>query len=204
MKLEGNLDNVSGYTDPLGFGAGPYVRVNEGINSFGRLGNHSNWEIKAHLWGLLPWGVRGGLFWTFRAGDRYSARFRLSALDVVGYRTGWSWEILDPLLLEGQEGHLAFIGRRGHRRLERQATTNVSLEKSFNLGGWLMSATVDVFNLFRCEAVTEKNGLTNHQAVYWYPHLGDTWAGVRTKDRYGSVLARVPPQTVRLGMVVYF
>ena len=122
---------------------------------------------------------------------------------MSGYRAGW-WEPVDPQLLEGLEGHLAFIGRRGHWRLERQATTNVSLEKSFPIRGRVVSATVDVFNLFRCEVVTERNGLVNHQAVYWHPRLGDSWAGVKTKDRYGSVLGRVPPQTVRLGGVVYF
>jgi len=199
MLLKGNLDNVSGYTDPTGLGPGPYVRVNEGIDSYGRLGNYSSWEFKASFWGLLRWGIRGGLFWAFRAGDRYSRYFRISAVDEGGGPRS-----LDPQLIESLEGHMILIGPRGYWRLERQATTNLSLEKSFNFGGRVVSATMDVFNLFRCEAVTEKNALVNHKPVYWTSNLGYKWAGIYTKDRLGSVLSRVPPQTVRLGVVVYF
>ncbi len=60
--LKGNLDNVSGYDDPEGFGAGPYVRVNEGVNSYGTLENFADREWKVSVWGLLPWQLRGGAF----------------------------------------------------------------------------------------------------------------------------------------------
>jgi hypothetical protein len=190
---------VSGYVDPAGLGPGPYVRVNEGIDSYGRLGNYSNWEIKASLWGLLPWGIQGGLFWTFRAGDRYSRRFRISAVDEGG-----GPRFLDPQLIEALEGHMIFIGPRGRWWLERQSVADMSLEKSFSIGRRLVSATVDIFNLFRCEAVTERNGLVNHRPIYWNSNLGDKWNGVLTKDRFGSILARVAPQTVRVGVTVHF
>jgi len=203
MDLRGNLDNVSGYTDPAGFGSGPYVRVNEGVGSYGRLGNYSEGEIKASGWGVLPYGIRGGLFWTFRAGDRYSSQFRISAMDNFRYLVRGVGE-LDYRLLEGLEGHTVFIGRRGYRSYERQSILNLSFEKSFWLFGRRASGTVDLFNLLRCEAVTDRNPLVNYPPVYWASKLGVDWNGVLSRDRFGSVLGRVDPQTVRLGLMVFF
>nr|MBA2244462.1 TonB-dependent receptor [Gemmatimonadota bacterium] len=61
-RLEGNLDNVSGYEDPAGYGAGPYVRPNEQVNRYGTLQNSSDLELKVAVYGeLLPAPRRGVL-----------------------------------------------------------------------------------------------------------------------------------------------
>jgi hypothetical protein len=211
--LEGNLDNVSGYTDPLGFGPGPYVRVNEGVSSYGTLGNFSEWEMKASLWGQLPLGLRGGLFWTFRAGDHYSSRFRLSGMGVNRYWIGPKGSTpqylpvfgeLDYRLVEPLEGHTVFVGQRGLKELERQSITDLRVEKSFRIGGYRMAATLDVFNLFRCEAIAQKNNLVNHSPFDWRLDPEEGWGGVEPNERYGVPLDRVKPQTIRLGLVTYF
>jgi len=143
------------------------------------------------------------LFWTFRAGDRYSSQFRISAMDNFRYLVRGVGE-LDYRLLEGLEGHTVFIGRRGYRSYERQSILNLSFEKSFWLFGRRASGTVDLFNLLRCEAVTDRNPLVNYPPVYWASKLGVDWNGVLSRDRFGSVLGRVDPQTVRLGLMVFF
>lgn len=206
---------MSGYTDPAGFGPGPYVRVNEAVGNYGTLGNFSEWEMKASVWGLLPWGIRGGLFWTFRAGDHFSLRYRLTAMGVnrywIGPRpTGTNDAYLqvhgelDYQLLQALEGHMPFVGTRGLKELERQSITDLRFEKAFWLGGRRLAATLDVFNLFRCEAITRRNNLVNHAPFNWRLNLGDDWGGVRENERYGVPLNRVRPQTIRLGIVAYF
>src|SRR5687768_13309813 len=79
-NLEGNLDNVSGYEDPTGFGAGPFVNPNQAVNFYGQLPNFSPWELKVSLYGELGAGIRGGLFWNEALGDRYTPHFTLSGL----------------------------------------------------------------------------------------------------------------------------
>jgi hypothetical protein len=210
--LKGNLDNVSGYTDPLGFGPGPYVRVNEAVNSYGSLENFSEWEMKAFLWGTLPGGLRGGLFWTWRAGDHYLLRYRLSGMGVNRYWVGPKGTVpghtkvlgeIDYRLVKPLEGHNVIIGPRGQLELERQSITDLRLEKTFRIGGRRLAATLDIFNLFRCEAIAEKNNMINHAPYHW---RGDKveWGDIPPNQRFGVALDRVRPQTIRLGLMAYF
>jgi len=210
--LKGNLDNVSGYTDPLGFGPGPYVRVNEAVNNYGFLGNFSEWEMKASLWGTLPGGLRGGLFWTWRAGDHYPLRYRLSGLGVNRYWVGPRGTVPEYLKVVGEidyqlvkplEGHNVFIGPRGQLELERQSITDLRLEKTFSVGGRRLAATLDVFNLFRCEAITEKNNMINHSPYHWRRDQAE-WGDIPPNQRFGVALDRVRPQTIRLGLMALF
>ena len=149
--LEGNLDNVSGYADPEEYSPGPYVRVNEGVNSFGALPNFAEREAKVSAWGLLPWGLRGGIFWTYASGDHYSPRFRLSGQGFYQYRVnaeagtpskccpyvpgtpGNSGEILRQGLLAAVEGHYVFIGPRGQPQLQRRSNVDMRLERMFEM-----------------------------------------------------------------------
>jgi hypothetical protein len=210
--LKGNLDNVAGYTDPLGFGPGPWVRVNEKVNSYGHLGNYSGWEIKASVWGSLPWGIRGGLFWTWRAGDHYSLRYRLTAMGANRYWVGPRGYIPEYLEVIGEidytmaaplEGHHVFIGPRGQRELERQSIADLRMEKTFQLRGHLLAASLDVFNLFRCEAKTRVTDLVNHSPYHWRKDQVE-WGGIPPNERYGATLERVRPQTVRIGLMAFF
>jgi len=209
--LKGNLDNVTGYTDPLGIGPGPYVRVNEKVNSYGHLGNYSGWEMKASVWAILPWGVRGGLFWTWRAGDHYSLRYRLTAMGANRYWVGPRGYVpeyvkvlgeIDYRLAEPLEGHHVFIGPRGQRELERQSIADLRLEKTFQLRGRTLGASLDVFNLFRCEAKTRVTDLVNHSPYHW--RKGQTeWGDIPPNERYGATLERVRPQTIRIGLIAF-
>ena len=215
-KLKGNLDNVSGYTDPEGYGAGPYVRVNEGVNAFGTLENYSDREWKVSVWGVLPWQLRGGAFWTFRSGDHYSPRFRLYGLGFFDYRVDTGalrqggiperpGQSIDYALLWPLEGHNVYVGPRGLPVLERNSILDVRLERMFQMGGYDLSLSVDVFNLLRNEAITTLNTMVNNGPDYGYRKSYSLFVPeIDPNQYYQAPQERVPPQTVRLGMAVYF
>jgi hypothetical protein len=214
--LEGNLDNVSGYTDPSGYGAGPYVRVNEGVNSFGTLENFADVEWKASVWGPLPWNFRGGAFWTLRSGDHFSPRYRLYGLGFFTYRlnTGGMTSTgvperpgteLDYTLMTPLEGHFVFLGPRGKPTLERQSVLDIRLERLFNVRGQDWSITLDVFNLFREEAIIRLNTIANNGPDYGFSSSGSIFAPpLEPNQYYLAPQERVSPQTIRLGLAVYF
>jgi hypothetical protein len=214
--LEGNLDNVSGYTDPSGYGAGPYVRVNEGVNSYGTLENFADIEFKASAWGPLPWGFRGGAFWTLRSGDHYSPRFRLYGLGFFTYRVNTGaltqsgiperpGNLLDYALMTPLEGHFVYLGPRGRPTLERQSVLDIRLERLFNFRGQDWSITLDVFNLLREEAITRLNTIANNGPDYGYGESSSIFAPpLEPNQYYQAPQQRVSPQTIRLGLAAYF
>ncbi len=214
--LEGNLDNVSGYTDPEGYGAGPYVRVNEKVNSYGTLENFSDREWKVSAWGALPWEMRGGAFWTFRSGDHFSPRFRLYGLGFFQYRVNTgamtatgiperSGDQVDYRLMWPLEGHNIFVGPRGKPTLERQNTLDLRLERMFRRGDYDLAVSIDFFNVLRNEAINELNTMVNNGPDYGFPGSVSIFGpGIQPNDYYLAPLERVPPQTVRFGLSVYF
>jgi hypothetical protein len=214
--LRGNLDNVSGYTDPEGYGAGPYVRVNEGVNSYGILENYSDREWKVSVWGALPWQLRGGAFWTFQSGDHYSPRFRLYGLGFFNYRVDTGalkpggiperpGQEVDYQLLWPLEGHNVYVGPRGRPVLEGRSVLDVRLERMFRMGGYDLSLSVDVFNLLRNEAITKLNTMVNNGPDYGYKKTYSLFVPeIDPNQYYQAPQERVSPQTVRLGMAVYF
>jgi len=206
--LEGNLDNVSGYTDPEGYGAGPYVRVNEGVNSYGTLENFADAEWKASVWGALPRQFRGGLFWTLRSGDHYSPRFRLYGLGFFNYRinTGamtqsaipeYRGNDLDYALMGPLEGHYIYLGPRGRPTLERQSILDVRLERMFRAGGRDWSISLDVFNLLRSEAITQLNTIPNNGPDYGFGASQSMFAPpLESNQYYQAPQGRVHPPGV--------
>jgi hypothetical protein len=214
--LEGNLDNVSGYTDPDGYGAGPYVRVNEGVSSFGTLENFADREWKVSVWGIMPWQLRGGLFWTFQSGDHYSPRFRLYGIGFFQYRvntgimtpTGspqYSGNQVDYQLMWPMEGHHVYVGPRGRPTLERRNILDVRLERMFKVRGYDLAVSVDVFNIFRNEAITNLNTMVNNGPDYGYPTSTSMFAPpLEANLYYEAPLERVAPRTVRMGLAWYF
>lgn len=214
--LEGNLDNVSGYTDPVGYGAGPYVRVNEGVNSYGTLENFADLEWKASAWGALPWQFRGGLFWTIRSGDHYSPQFRLYGLGFFNYRvnTGamtqsgipeYSGVEVDYKLMAPLEGHFVYLGPRGKPVLEGQSILDIRVERMFRARGRDWSISLDVFNLLRNEAITQLNTLANNGPDYGFGVAQSMFApALEPNQYYQAPQARVKPQSLRLGLAVYF
>jgi hypothetical protein len=113
------------------------------------------------------------------------------------------WGELDYTLFEPLEGHFIYVAPRGFRILERQSIADLRLEKTLPLGSRRMAVSLDVFNLLRCEAKTEVNGLLNHSAHHWRFGV-EEWGDVPANERHEATLDRVRPQTVRLGAIVYF
>ena len=221
--LRGNLDNVSGYADPEQFSPGPYVRVNEGVNAFGILPNFSEREAKVSAWGMLPWELRGGIFWTYSSGDHYSPRFRLSGMGFYSYEANAtatrggnyinpgetaSGDPLPLRFLTPLEGHHIFVGPRGQPQLQRRANIDLRLERRFDRGPLSIGFALDAFNILGAETVTNVQTLTNNGRNFYYflePGIGGTpWATIPANQYYGAVLDRVPPRRVRIGATVYF
>jgi hypothetical protein len=212
--LKGNLDNVTGYTDPDAYDAGPYVRVNEGVNAFGYLENFADLEGKVSIWGELPFDMRGGAFWTYRTGDHYAPRFRISGIGLFRYRvntgaltgdggTSSVGQELDYRFLGDLENHYVFVGPRGLRELERRAILDLHLERDFLVQGRTVSAVLDLFNVTGIKAVDAVQTMTNNGRDWW-PDLGKTWRSTPSNMYFGAILERVKPRTVRLGMKVSF
>jgi hypothetical protein len=222
--LTGNLDNVTGYTDPAEFGPGPFVRVNEGVNAYGFLPNFSEKEGKVALWGELPGEFRGGAFLTFRSGDHYSPQFRISGqgsfygyvANAESYRGSCSpiRQICEPpkgdplpmRFFKPLEGQQVFIGPRGQPQLETFSNLDLRLERIFELNRFDLGLSFDMFNALGADAVTRVQNLLNHgQGFHYLFKDGSTafrkvWAG----KGFRSPLERAAPRRLRLGMTVYF
>jgi hypothetical protein len=222
-SLKGNLDNVSGYTDPRTYNAGPYVRVNEAVNAYGYLSNYAGAEGKVSIWGNLPWNMRGGAFWTYRSGDHYSPQFRLSALGIWTYRvdtgalanpnsrrsgpyvpsTVSTGKELDYRLFYPLEGNYVFVGPRGLPTLEARSNLDLHLERPFDLGGQSLSVSLDAFNVLGEKSVTQLNTMVNNGMDY-YPDLAKPWTGVTSDQYFHAVLERVQPRILRFSLTAYF
>jgi hypothetical protein len=213
--LKGNLDNVTGYTDPTTFDAGPYVRVNEGVNSYGTLENFADLEAKVSIWGNLFWDMLGGAFWTYRTGDHYSPQFRLSGLGLFKYKVGtgalngagtaFPGQELDYRLFWPLEGHMIYVGPRGLPEMHRRAIVDLHLERPFDVNGRQLSVILDVFNVLGDRAITGLQTMVNNGRDYNYaPDRATPWASTPNNMFFGAPLERTKPRTIRLGMQVGF
>jgi hypothetical protein len=227
--LEGNLDNVSGYGDPDEYSAGPYVRVNEHVNSFGVLPNFSEKEAKVSAWTLLPFDIRGGLFFTYRSGDHYSPRFRMSGLGFYRFRSNYApagpsspnprpgdptqpgtGDNLDYKLMDALEGHELFVGPRGMPQLDTRVNWDIRLARPFTIQGMDLELGMDLFNVTGSEAVTEVNPMVNNGRNY-YAFLDDSdqitgtpWYRIPDNQYFRAVLERVRPRTLRMTVTARF
>jgi hypothetical protein len=214
--LKGNLDNVSGYMDPNGYGAGPYVHVNEHTNAYGTLENFADVEMKASVWGTLPWELRGGVFWTRRSGDHYSPRFRLFGFGsfryfvgtgglVAGGDTEFQGEEVDYKLMWPLEGHYVFVGPRGRPTVDSQSLLDLRLERIFDVRGRSLAVSLDVFNIWSSEAITSVNTIVNNGPDYGFGKKYSMFGpGIEPNQFYQAVQERVRPRTIRLGVAWYF
>lgn len=203
-RLMGNLDNVTGYDDPSGFGAGPFVRVNESVNSYGWLDNSADRELKLSVYGELPWGIRGGVFWKYAVGDHYSPQFTLSGLQYR-YATFDDRRPIDHKFVLPLAGHNVFVGQRGYREYENWATVDARLEREFDVGGTGLVLTLEAYNLLNDDTVIEHNRSVNHGKNFYY-FLSDRGAigGADPNDYFQAVQERIAPRRLRLGLLVRF
>jgi len=210
--LKGNLDNVSGYTDPLTYSPGPYVRVNEGVNAYGSLENFADAEGKISIWGDLPWRFRGGAFWTYRGGDHYSPRFRISALGLYRYKdatgalvtkggTTSAGREIDYRLLSPLEGNYVYVGPRGLPEMSERVSLDLHLERLFDLRGRQLAVSVDAFNIAGRKDITQVQTMVNNGRNYW-PDL--SWTSTPGNQFFDEPLERVSPRVLRLGLTAYF
>ena len=214
--LKGNLDNVSGYTDPTGYDAGPYVRVNEGVNAYGTLENFADREWKMSIWGILPWHIQGGAFFTHQSGDHYSPQFRLVGLGFFRYKVGtgplkangqtqFPGEEVDYRLLYPLEGNEVYIGPRGLPALTSRSNLDLRVERFFDWRGRELSVTVDVFNLFRNRSITELNTEVNNGPDYGFRDDPSLFGGGIAPNQYfQAAQERVSPRALRFGASWYF
>jgi hypothetical protein len=213
--LKGNLDNVSGYTDPTSYDAGPYVRVNEAVNAYGTLENFADREWKMSIWGILPWDLRGGAFFTHQSGDHYSPQFELAGLGFFHFKVGTGalkadgqpekpGEELDYALLYPLQGHDVFVGPRGLPKLTSRSNLDVRVERMFDYGGRELSVSVDVFNLFRNRSITSLNTRVNNGPDYGFRTTQSLFAGIAPNQYFKAPQERVAPRAVRLGVSWYF
>jgi hypothetical protein len=196
-RLEGNLVSVTGYDDPSGRGAGPFVRPNEAILGFGRLPNSTELEGKLRVSGSLPWGLTGGAFLMAALGDAFAPTFTLSGLlfnfdinDSTALRSDTAR--INSSLIYPISGQRIFLEPRGQRTYPFRMTLDVHLERPFSLSRAECIVSVDAFNVLGNRAITEAN-----LAI-------DSQSDPNATGEFASVKARVPPRTIRLGATVRF
>jgi hypothetical protein len=201
-RLEGNFNVVTGPDDYTAGGAGPWVRPNEQINFEGHLNNQSRFELKAQVGGILPWGFRGGAFFSFFEGDRVTPTLGVNSLllEMAVEQTGDVAPCAPAnnnpgkcafrfFFLDGANGHRIFVQPRGTYRYPSRTTMDLHLERSFLTRGGELLAQFDAFNIFGSDAVTSIQTSVNG--------LFDAFSAGGSE--YGKVRGRVPPRTLRFG-----
>ena len=203
-RVTGNFDSVTGYRAGTGLeeawnlGAGPWTRPNEQVNFQGRMPGHSPLELKLLLHGELPWGLRGGGFLQAARGERFTPFFRLNRLHVQ-YQSE-DGAPLDAIFTSPVAGQRVLVQPRGSARYPDRFTLDLRLEREIPVAGGRWSATVDLFNVWNSGTVTRINEAVNHPGT-----VGSGLFGVVDPSAvFGAVWGRVPPRTLRLGVVGRF
>lgn len=183
--LKGNFFSVSGYDDPSGSGAGPYVHRNEQINFYGDLRNYSEWEAKLRLSARLPMDFNLGTFIRWDSGDYYTPTYNIDRRNHDFYANNGE-DYLDPDLLFFIGGENVLLEERGSRTYDDFMRIDLHLDKEFDLGK--SSSLVfgfDIFNLLNDDAATSLNTSVNDQD----PDDPSTL--------FGAVRARQAPRQIR-------
>ncbi|WP_420129221.1 TonB-dependent receptor [Longimicrobium sp.] len=197
-RLRGNLDNVAGYDDPSGFGAGPFVNPNQSVNFYGDLPNSSVWDLKAWAYGDLGRGFRAGIFWNELVGDVYTPHLTLS-------ETEFTYQTLDGRPFPGRMlasvyGQPLFVETRGKQQYPNRATIDLHLERATKVGAtdWLL--TLDGFNVLGRTTPTRYNTSVN-EGLNYTPFLPSS---TEPENFYRAVRERVRPRSIRIGAAVKF
>jgi outer membrane receptor protein involved in Fe transport len=184
-RLRGNIPGVAGFgTTGSRFSAGPFVRPNEAINSYGFLPDALELEGKVWLTARLPFSLQGGLLFTHILGERFTPSFEILGRYVYYDLTGSQ---LPDELFRQVLGQSIFVEPRGDRQYQSRDLVDAHLE-------WRTPkravVTFDLFNVFGADALTSLN--TN---------IGDQEPSDPTSV-FGAARLRVPPRTLRIGMRV--
>lgn len=194
-NLEGNFYSVSGYDDPAGTGAGPFVRPNEGTNFFGTMPDSSEWEVKLRGTANLPWKLRLGAFLTWVSGDAYTPTFEIDRR-IQDYFTS-EGDFIDPELLFGVNSQRIYVEPRGSREFESSTLLDLHLDRPFALGKSLdLILSVDVFNVLDDDTPTSLvSDVTDQIGTF----NGTGYDVIDPQTQFGTVRLRQQPRTWRLG-----
>jgi hypothetical protein len=204
-RLRGNMNAVTPYEAGTDFedfdelGAGPFVRPNEQINFDGDLPGVSELELKLALHGEVGWETRAGAFLNAARGDRFTPFHTLRNLGGIIYIPDEMGPI-EPALLTGVAGQRLKVRERGSYRLPDRVTLDLRLERALPWAGGRLRGTLDLFNVWNTDTETEifpaaDAGQTAVGGIVLPPHPIET---------FGAVRERIPPRTLRLGLVAHF
>lgn len=196
--LKGNLNSLTGTDDYAVTGAGPYVHINEQLNSYGNLNNQSVVELKLAMGGNLPGRFRGGAFLTYFSGDRVTPTLSISDL-LLEFELPESTTVAPrrPVRLRSYffstiNGQRLFVQPRGTYNYPGRASLDLHLERGFAIGRAELSLMLDAFNALGANTISEiqtsVNGNLDPEAY----------------SAYGQTRQRVPPRTLRIGAGVRF
>ena len=88
--------------------------------------------------------------------------------------------------------------------MSRRSIWDLHLERQIPFRGLDLSVSLDLFNAFGNQSVTEFNTMVNNGPDYWY-YLDKPWReSVPANQYYKAVLERVQPRTMRIGLIVHF
>ncbi|HEY0996489.1 MAG TPA: TonB-dependent receptor [Gemmatimonadaceae bacterium] len=195
-RLVGNVYSVTGYDDPAGRGAGPWVHPNEAIDAFGRLPDVNEMEAKLRVSGGLPWKLRGGAFFTAVTGERYSATYTHDAfvydLAVRDPLTSPDTVRFAPVIVAPLVGQRVFLEPRGSRIYPTRLLLDLHLERSVPLVRSELVVLADAFNVLGESGVIEANTTV------------DALTDPNASGPFGSAREGTPPRTVRLGVALRF
>lgn len=203
-RVTGNFDSVTGYRAGSGLeeawdlGAGPWARPNEQVNFQGRMPGHSPLELKLLLHGELPWGLRGGGFLQVARGERFTPYFQINRLHFQYQAEDGA--PLDASFTGPVAGQRLLVQPRGSARYPDRFTLDLRLERQIPVAGGRWSATVDLFNVWNSGTVTRINEAVNHPQTV----VSGSFGVVDPSAVFGAVWERVPPRTLRLGVVGRF
>lgn len=196
-SLKGNLNSLTGTDDYTVSGAGPYVHINEQLNSYGNLNNQSVVELKLAIGGSLPYRFRGGAFVTYFSGDRVTPTLSISNLLLEFELPDSAGVPLRPKRIRGYffattTGQRLFVQPRGTYNYPGRASVDFHLERGFPIGRTELSFQLDAFNGLGASTISEIqtsiNGNLDPEAF----------------SAYGQTRQRVPPRTLRVGAAVRF
>jgi hypothetical protein len=190
-SLRGNFNVVTGPDDYTTGGPGPWVRLNEQFNFSGALAHQGQFEARIHAGGLLPAGLRGGVFLSWISGDRVTPTLTISSLTTTFGVATPDTLYLHRLLHGTTAGHRIFVEPRGKYRFEQRASLDLHVERGFRHAGTELVLALDGFNVLGDRSVVAIETAANAPA------------GLFGSD-YGRVRGRVPPRTLRLGAGVRF
>ena len=184
-RLKGNVAGVTGYgTAGSRFSAGPFVRANEAINSYGYLPDALEMEGKLWLTARLPRAIQGGILYTHTLGERFTPSFEI--LGRYSYKD-YLLNLLPGQLLTQVLGQPILVEPRGARQFASRDVVDAHLEWRTSRRATLVA---DLFNVFGADALTSIN--TN---------IGDQEPSDLTSV-FGAARLRVSPRTLRVGLRV--